>query len=123
MDLNTLVKSSAAEMADFAKRNAMPMAILADLRRARDSCKSREAQGMIEGLILPLQKELQKETVAFDAKMNAIWKKAKGEKLPDDVKKKLDEAMKSGAKQIKSKSGQDVTHDSNPDHKSWIELF
>lgn len=123
MDFTKLVKSSATEMASFAKQNAMNLAIVNDLRKARDGCKSKEAALMIQGLITPLEKQLEKARAAFDNRMNAIWKDAKGEKVPDDVQKDLDKVLKDGAQTLKSKSGQDVKPNSNPTHKYWIELY
>jgi len=60
---------------------------------------------MIEALIVPLQKELQKEVAAFDKRMSGIWKKAKGEKIPKETQKELDTVLKKSADQIKAKSG------------------
>jgi hypothetical protein len=123
MDFTKLVKSSASEMASFAKQNAMNLAILNDLRTARDGCKAREAALMIQGLITPLEKQLEKARASFDNRMNAIWKDAKGEKVPDDVQKELDKVLKDGAQTLKSKSGQDVKPNSDPKQKLWISSF
>ncbi len=123
MDFTGLLKSSISKINGFAKRNASSMAIIGDLQTARDGCKTKEARAMIEGLILPMQKQLQKECAAFDAKMSSIWGKTKGEKIPDDVQKKLDGAMNSGVKSMESKNSPKVKPNSSPSHKKWIELL
>ena len=105
LSLNELIKSSGKETANFTKKNVMKYAIIGDLFAARDVCKSKEARTMIEGQIVPLQKELQKEVAAFDKKMADIWKKAKGEKIPKETQKELDTILKKSEGQIKSKSG------------------
>jgi len=122
MDFNSILKTSATETAAFAKRNAQRFAIVGDLVTARDGCKSKEARAMIDGLIVPLQKELQKECAAFDAKMSALWKKTKGEKVPNDIQKKLDDQLKNTAKSIESGSGKKVDYNSDTGHKQWINL-
>ena len=122
MDFNTLLKPSINEVNTFVKRNALNVAIVSDLRAARDVCKTKEARAKIEALILPMQKQLQKECAAFDAKMSSIWKKAKGEKIPDDIQKKLDGALESGAKTMKSKNGPEVKHNGSIGHKQWIDI-
>lgn len=123
MDFNGILKTSATETAAFAKRNATRFATVADLVAARDGCKTKEARAMIEGLLVPLQKELQKECAAFDAKMSALWKKAKGETVPDDVQKKLDDQLKTTAKTMESGSGKKVQYNSDTGHKQWINLM
>jgi 5-methylthioribose kinase len=123
MDFSKLIKSSATEANSFAKKNAMKFGIINDLQTARDGCKTKEARAMIEGLIVPMQKDLRKECATFDAKMSGIWKKAKGEKVPDDTQKELDNILKNSAKTIKSKSGSDIRHNSDTDHKQWVDLM
>ena len=105
LNLDVLIKSSGKEAANFTKKNVMKYAIIGDLFAARDVCKSKEARTMIEGQIVPLQKELQKEVAAFDKKMAGIWKKAKGEKIPKETQEELDAILKKSEGQIKSKSG------------------
>ena len=61
MDLTALLKPSLSEVAAFTKRNAQNMAIVGDLRAARDGCQTKEARAMIEALIVPMQKQLQKD--------------------------------------------------------------
>ena len=122
MDFNTLLKPSISEVNAFVKRNAQNVAIVGDLRAARDVCKTKEARAKIEALILPMQKQLQKECAAFDAKMSSIWKKTKGEKIPDDVQKKLNGALESGTKTMKSKNGPEVKHNSDTGHNRWIDV-
>lgn len=123
MDLTALLKPSLSEVAAFTKRNAQNMAIVGDLRAARDGCQTKEARAMIEALIVPMQKQLQKECAAFDAKMSAIWKKAKGEKVPDDVQKKLDRALEGSTKSMKSKNGPAVKYNSDTGHQKWIDVL
>ena len=105
MNINELIKSSGKETVNFTKKNAMKYGIIGDLQAARDVCKTKEARTMIETMIVPLQKELQKEVAAFDKKMEGIWKKAKGEKIPKETQKELDVMFKKSEDQIKSKGG------------------
>lgn len=122
MDFNKLLKSSLSEVGDFTKRNATKFAIVADLKKARDSCKTKEARVLIETLIAPLQKELSKECSAFDARMGKIWKQAKGEEVPPEMQKKLDGVLQKATKDIAGKSGEKVKHNSDPSHTRWIEV-
>ena len=105
LNLNELIKSSSKESVNFTKKNVMKYGIIGDLHAARDACKTKEARTMIEALIVPLQKDLQKEVAAFEKKMAGIWKKAKGEKIPKETQKELDTVLKKSADQIKSKNG------------------
>jgi hypothetical protein len=123
MDFTAMIKSSAKEANDFAKRNAATFILVGDLQTARDACKTNEARNMIEGLFVPLQKQLQKQSTAFDAKMTRIWKPAKGEKLPKDTQKELDNALKKSSDAIKSKSGKEVKHNTDPAHTKWIDVL
>jgi len=112
MNFNELIKSTSKESAAFAKKNTMKYGVIGDLQAARDVCQSKEARGMIEALIAPLQKELQKEVATFEKKMAGIWKTAKGEKVPKETQKELDAVLKKSADQIKSKSGSKYKLDS-----------
>lgn len=123
MDFTGLLKSSTNEITGFAKRNAANMAIIGDLQAARDTCKTKEARAIIEGHIVPMQKQLQKQCAAFDAKMSSIWKGAKGEKIPADVQKKLNGALEGGVKSMKSKTGPEIKHNSDANHKNWINVL
>ena len=105
LNLNDLIKSSTKESVNFTKKNALKYGIIGDLQAARDVCKTKEARTMIEALIAPLQKDLQKEVAAFEKKMAGIWKKAIGEKIPTESQKEFDTVSKKSAEQIKSKSG------------------
>ena len=78
IDFNKLLKSSAGEVGSFAKKNAAKFGVIGDLQKARDGCKTKEARAMIEGLILPLQKELKKECAGFEARMSKIWEAGQG---------------------------------------------
>ena len=53
MDLTALLKPSLSEVAAFTKRNAQNMAIVGDLRAARDGCQTKEARAMIEAEACP----------------------------------------------------------------------
>lgn len=118
-----LLKSSVNEITAFSKRNTLRLAMIVDLKDAAKACRTKEARGLIEGLLAPLQKELQKEAAAFDSKMSSIWSKAKGEKLPPDIQKKLDDALKNTTKDMQSKSGQDIKYNSSHVHKKWIDIY
>ena len=122
MNFNELIKSSSKESANFAKKNAMKFGVIGDLQTARDGCKSKEAKAMIETLIVPLQKELQKECAAFDKRMSGIWKKAKGEKVPKETQKELDNVLKKSADTIKSQSGKKMGFNSEASSMGWTQV-
>ncbi|WP_299722817.1 hypothetical protein [uncultured Tateyamaria sp.] len=123
LNIGNLIKASGKESANFAKKNAMKFAIVGDLQTARDGCKTKEAKALVNTLIGPLQKELQKEAAAYDKRMSGIWKQAKGEEIPKDAQKELDNALKKSADAIKSKSGKDVKPNSDPGHSKWIDIM
>lgn len=123
MNFSELIKASGKESLAFAKNNAVKVAVLSDLQTARDGCKSKEAKALIETLIVPRRKELQKEAAAYDKKMSDIWKKAKGEKIPKETQKELDTVLKKSADVIKSKSGKAVKPNSDTSHSKWIDVI
>ncbi len=120
MEFDNLIKLSGKEVINFTKRNAERFAIVADLIAARDNCNTKGARALIQTLIAPMQKDVQRECANFDAKMSAIWKKAKGETVPKETQKKLDGLFKSGEKSFKSKSGQDIRYNGKYMELQWI---
>jgi hypothetical protein len=105
MEFDNLIKSSGKEVVNFSKKNGETFATLSDLKAARDSCKTKGARVLIETLIAPLQKSIQRECANFDAKMSAIWKPAKGQDASAEVKKKLDGHKKDIEKSFRTISG------------------
>lgn len=120
MEFDNLLKLSGKEVANFSKRNAETFATLSDLIAARDSRNTKGARALIETLIAPMQKSAQRECANFDAKMSTIWKKAKGETVPAETQKKLDELQKKGEKAFKSTSGATVAFNLNYEQIKWI---
>ena len=110
MEFDNLIKLSGNEVTKFVKRNAESFAILSDLLTARDNCDTKGARTQIQALIVPMLKDVQRECANFDAKMAAIWKKAKGETVPAETQKKLDNLIKSSEKSFKSKSKQNIKY-------------
>ncbi|MEP3710422.1 hypothetical protein [Tateyamaria sp.] len=122
MDFTEMIKQSGKETAAFAKRNSNRYAVISDLRAARDQCKTAAAAAIIGDLLFPLDKELRRETDAYDKKMSGIWKAAKGEKVPKDAQKKLDDLMKKSADSMKSKTGDKPKINTKPGDFKWMEI-
>lgn len=99
---DAFLKAAGTELGAFIKRMQPKFAALADLELAANGCKSKEARAMIEGLIAPLEKELQKECSACSARIVAAWRKAKGQEPPPDVQKKITDLYKKSAKAMES---------------------
>jgi len=60
---------------------------------------------------------------AFDKKMSGIWKAAKGEKVPKDTQKQLDDILKKSTDAMKSKSGAKPKYNADSDHRQWIDIL
>ncbi|MEW9918589.1 hypothetical protein AB2B41_03170 [Marimonas sp. MJW-29] len=100
-----LLKTTGAELVKLNKRTSAKMALLGDLNTARATCKTKEAKAMIGELMLPIDKDVRKDVDAFNSKVAAAWKKAKGETPPPDVEKKIQGVLNNGAKSMQSKGG------------------
>ena len=123
MIFNDILKTATTEVSAFAKRNGPRFAVLSDLKSAMDRCKTREARAMIESMYLPLESELQKECDALNARIGAVWKKAKGEKPPADVEKKLDQLYQKNVKSLQGTGKVKAQVSKGASHSKWAQIL